>query len=100
MPALINSRHEAFAQALARGMSATGAYKEAGYRGSRHNAATLARKKHIKTRVAELQEEQVAINQQETAAAVANARVTVEGLIADLEAARLKATSEKREAHA
>ena len=39
MPALKNPRHEAFAQAVARGMSASAAYVEAGYKANRHNAA-------------------------------------------------------------
>ena len=56
MPALKNPRHEAFAQALARGVSASAAYVEAGYKANRHNAATLAREEHIGTRVTELQE--------------------------------------------
>jgi hypothetical protein len=69
MPAIANSRHEAFAQALARGSSAAAAYIEAGYKENRHNAATLARKQHILIRVSELQEEQLAIHQQAAAAA-------------------------------
>jgi hypothetical protein len=95
MPVLKNPRHEAFAQALARGMSAAAAYAEVGYRPHRHNAATLARKKHISVRVAELQEEQLAIHQHATAEAAANAKVTIESLIAEAEAARMKAMSEK-----
>jgi hypothetical protein len=95
MPALKNPRHEAFAQALARGMSASAAYLEAGYKANRHNAAALAREKHIRTRVAELQEEQLAIHQQATAAAAASKQVTIESLIAEAEAARAKAMSEK-----
>jgi hypothetical protein len=95
MPALANSRHEAFAQALARGSSATAAYVEAGYKQNRHNAAALAREKHIRTRVNELQEEQLAIHQQATAEAAANAKVTLESLIAEAEAARAKAMEEK-----
>jgi hypothetical protein len=95
MPALANSRHEAFAQALARGSSATAAYVEAGYKQNRHNAAALAREKHIRTRVNELQEEQLAIHQQATAEAAANAKVTLETLIAEAEAARAKAMEEK-----
>jgi hypothetical protein len=95
MPALKNPRHEALAQALARGMSASAAYVEAGYKANRHNAAALAREKHIGTRVAELQEEQLAIHKQATAEAVANAKVTIESLIAEAEAARAKAMSEK-----
>ena len=39
-------------------------------------AFALARKKHISAPVSELQEEQLAIHQQSTAAAVANAQVT------------------------
>jgi hypothetical protein len=38
MPALKNPRHEAFAQALARGMSASAAYVEAGYKASTTDA--------------------------------------------------------------
>src|SRR5262249_59706328 len=45
-------------------------------------------KTHIRTRVAELQEEQLAIHKQATAEAVANAKVTTESLIAEAEAAR------------
>jgi phage terminase small subunit len=52
---LKNPRHEAFAQALARGMSAAAAYVEAGFKSNRHNAAALALEKHIRTRVTELQ---------------------------------------------
>src|SRR5689334_9565912 len=59
------------------------------------NAATLARKEHISVRVAELQEEQLSIHKQATAEAVANAKVTIESLIAEAEAARAKAMSEK-----
>ena len=42
-----------------------------------------------------MQEQQLAIHQQSTAAAVANGQVTLEGLIADAEAARAKAMAEK-----
>ena len=51
------------------------------------NAAALAREEHIRTRVTELQEEQLAIHKQATAEAVANAKVTIESLIAEAEAA-------------
>src|SRR5262252_5451198 len=77
-PALKNPRHEAFAQALARGTSAAAAYGQAGFKPHRANAATLARKKHISVRVAELQEEQLAIHKQATADAVANAKAMSE----------------------
>jgi hypothetical protein len=95
MPALQNPRHEAFAQVLARGVSASAAYVEAGYKANRHNGAALAREEHIRTRVTELQEEQLAMHKQATAEAVANAKVTIESLIAEAEAACAKAMSEK-----
>jgi hypothetical protein len=95
MAVLTNPRHEAFAQALARGMSAAASYRQVGFKPHRANAATLARKEHISVRVAELQEEQLAIHQQTTAAAAANKQVTIESLIAEAEAARVKAMSEK-----
>jgi hypothetical protein len=95
MPTLKNHRHEAFAQALARGDSAAKAYADVGYKTNRHNAAGLARQKHISTRVGEIQEEQLALHQQATAEAAANAKVTYESLIAEAEAARVKAMAEK-----
>jgi hypothetical protein len=45
--------------------------------------------------VCELQEEQLAIHQQATADAAASAKVTIESLIAEPEASRMKAMSEK-----
>jgi phage terminase small subunit len=96
MPILENPRHEAFAQALARGSSASAAYVEAGYKENRHNAATLARKQHILGRVSELQEEQLAIHQQATAQAAANAQVSIESLIAEVDAARKSRQCQRR----
>jgi hypothetical protein len=46
-------------------------------------------------RVAELQEEQLALHQQATVEAAAAAKVTIESLIGEFEAARLKGMSEK-----
>jgi hypothetical protein len=40
MPALANSRHEAFAQALAQGWSAAAAYVEVGYKSNRQTRNT------------------------------------------------------------
>jgi len=96
MPILENPRHEAFAQALARGMSASAAYAEVGFKPHRANAATLAHKQHISVRVAELQEEQLAIHQQATAEAAANAKVTLESLIAEAVRERWVRRSRKR----
>lgn len=54
MPALENQRHEAFAQALAKGSSATDAYVTAGYKPSRTAASRLSSKVNIQLRVKEL----------------------------------------------
>lgn len=60
MPVLRNAKHEAFAQALAKGMKAEDAYAAAGYKPHRGNASRLSanesilrRADEIKNRVAE-----------------------------------------------
>ena len=55
MALLDNAKWERFAQALAQGMTADEAYREAGYRPNRGNASTLKAKQIIQHRVAELQ---------------------------------------------
>lgn len=54
MGRLENDRHETFAQALAKGMSATDAMKAAGYSDPR-NSTRLTKNDEIRTRVEELQ---------------------------------------------
>jgi len=56
MPALSNPKHERFAQGLAKGLSQSDAYEEAGYNPSRSAAARLAADVNICERVAEIQE--------------------------------------------
>lgn len=56
MPVLPNSRHERFAQELAKGENQTDAYVNAGYKESRSAAARLAADVNICARVAEIQE--------------------------------------------
>jgi len=51
---LKNARHEAFAQALAEGMSATRAYVAAGYKPNDGNSARLKGNDTVKARVSEL----------------------------------------------
>ena len=97
MPPLSNHRHEKFAQALAQGKNATEAHQEAGYKPNRSTACQLKQDPRISTRVAELQEEQLALHQQATVEAAANAKVTIEILIAEAEAAQTKAMSENGE---
>ena len=55
MAILQNARHELFAQNLAKGMSATEAYKEAGYKPSEAHASRLAGNGKVRGRIAELQ---------------------------------------------
>jgi phage terminase small subunit len=54
MPPLKNARHEAFAQGLAKGLSASEAYVAAGYKDSRSSASRLSTNANIEARVAEL----------------------------------------------
>jgi phage terminase small subunit len=54
MPILKNARHEKFAQALAKGKSATEAYVDAGYKPSRPHASRLATNGNVVKRVAEI----------------------------------------------
>ena len=73
MPVLPNPRHERFAQELAKGKSASEAYKLAGYKANDGNAATLKGNQRVLERVAELQKQ-----------AAARTGVTVERLTDDL----------------
>lgn len=54
MSALENPKHERFAQLLAKGMTATEAYAEAGYKPHDSNAARLSGNDRVQARVAEL----------------------------------------------
>ena len=70
MGPLRNTKHELFAQGLAEGKSADGAYKAAGYKSDRAHASRLAANGNIRGRVTELQD-----------AAAAETQITVESLI-------------------
>lgn len=54
MPVLRNAKHEAFAQALAKGKTADEAYAEAGYKPDRGNASRLTANDSVQKRVEEL----------------------------------------------
>jgi phage terminase small subunit len=77
MPILKNPRHERFAQALAKGMTADEAYQEAGYKPSRPNASRLRAIENVSARIVEIQGK-----------AANRAELTIERLIAYLEEAR------------
>lgn len=77
MPALKNSKHERFAQALARGLSQVDAYEAAGYRRNRGAASRLAEDVSICKRLAELQSR-----------VAARVEITAADLLQELEEAR------------
>ncbi|WP_127524596.1 terminase small subunit [Mesorhizobium sp. Z1-4] len=85
MAALKNARHEAFAQALAKGTSASEAYVEAGYKPDRGAASRLSANVNVQKRLAELQ-----------ARGAKKVEVTVESLTGELEEARSLALAEKQ----
>lgn len=70
MSALSNPRHEAFAQGVARGLTADQAYEDAGYKANRHNAARLKTNEHISSRVAEIVEAGAALAEIDVARAL------------------------------
>lgn len=53
MPILTNKGHEAFAQGVAKGLTADQAYQEAGYKPSRSAASRLSTNVNIPARIAE-----------------------------------------------
>jgi hypothetical protein len=69
MPALIDPRQEAFAQARARGAHRLAAAAEAGYR---DNGSKLAKRPHVVARVAELQENIALVRRADHAGTVAD----------------------------
>ena len=60
MPILEHSRHEAFAQARARGVRQLDAYEDAGFASDRSHASRLARDEAVALRIAELRAERAA----------------------------------------
>jgi hypothetical protein len=77
LPQLSDPRHEAFAQARARGANKSTAYALAGYAPNRSNGSKLAAKPAVGARVAELEE-------QREQASEACLRDTVIGLMAEV----------------
>jgi len=80
MSALINSRHEKFAQELAAGFSAAEAYRRAGYQPNYGNCIRLKGNERIVARVLELQHR-----------GAVRAEVTVASLVQELDEARTAA---------
>ena len=82
MGPLRNTKHEAFACALAEGKSISEAYEAAGYKPSRPHASRLATNGNIRGRVAELQD-----------AAAAETQITVQSLIEEAADIQERATN-------
>jgi phage terminase small subunit len=80
MPALKNTRHERFAQELAKGKSQVEAYGLAGYEPNESHASRLVRNGKVASRLAELQDK-----------AATKAELTLADIIAELEQARMVA---------
>jgi phage terminase small subunit len=85
MPVLTNPRHEQFAQALAKGKSATEAYALAGYKAHQPSASRLLSNAMVAARVEELQ-----------GRVAKKVDVTLESLAAELDEARSLAQAEKQ----
>jgi phage terminase small subunit len=81
MGPLRNTKHERFAQELAEGKSADGAYTAAGYKPDRAHASRLAANGNIRGRVAELQD-----------AAAAEIQITLQSLIEEAADIQKRAT--------
>jgi len=88
---LKNPRREQFAQLLASGKTAKDAYALAGYKASESNAAWLARKEEISSRVADISNERWEQERAATAAAVQRTAITRQVLVEKLEATRAAA---------
>jgi hypothetical protein len=92
MPPLDNAKHERFAQALAAGKTAVGAYEAAGYRRNRGHASTLRKNPKLLKRVDEILETRGQIQGRGTLAAIERVRLTktavMEMLLEDREDAR------------
>jgi hypothetical protein len=71
MPALDNARHEAFAQARARGARVEEAYEDAGFTPGNDHGALLACRNEVAERIAELRAQQTDMEQASTQAVIA-----------------------------
>jgi hypothetical protein len=71
MPTLANARHEAFAQARARGVRKEDAYEDAGFAPGNDHAGRLDTRPEVAERVAELRGQQTEIAESATHAVIA-----------------------------
>jgi hypothetical protein len=71
MPPLDNARHEAFAQACARGVRADQAYEDAGFAPGNGHGARLRERKDVAERIAELRAQQTHLQEASAEAVIA-----------------------------
>lgn len=71
MPLLENARHEAFAQACARGARADQAYEDAGFAPGNGHGARLKEREDVAARIAELRAAQTHLNEATAEAVIA-----------------------------
>ncbi len=71
MPALANPRHEAFAQARAKGASLDDAYEDAGFTAGRGHGCRLAQRPEVAERVAQIRAERGEVDGARPAALIA-----------------------------
>jgi len=79
MPALDNARHEAFAQARARGARVEEAYEDAGFTPGNDHGARLAARAEVAQRIAELRAQQAGMEEASTPAVIAALLRVVKG---------------------
>jgi len=79
MPALDNARHEAFAQACARGARLEQAYEDAGFATGNDHGARLAGRAEVAERIAELRAQQTDMEQASTQGVIAALLKVVKG---------------------
>lgn len=81
MSVLRNARQERFAQEIAAGKNATGAYRLAGYKASRAHACELAQDANVRGRVEELLAERITIDRAATELAIERTGITKAAVI-------------------
>lgn len=85
------NKQERFAELVAQGQHYAEAYRNAGYKHNRGNAAFLANKEHIKARVMRIKAKLAEQHEQAAKQAAQAQRITTETLIAEVEEARVAA---------
>jgi phage terminase small subunit len=84
MPALLNARHERFAQEIAKGVGAAEAYVTAGFKPNAGNARTLRNNQAVRKRVQAILEEREHIHAKAVERAIERTGITVGRVLGEL----------------